>query len=435
MIGAEDIEIVGIGNIGVLKIKLDSTPQGLSGYNISISLSDPSVVTIVSVSFPSWAILQSNSILPGSSVWLKAADPNKQIEAGATNVLLATLSIESIQIGETLVNISITRLDDDSGYPITSDVQNVTVTVTQKQSGGGTGGTPGGGSGGTNGGDADNILPVADVGGPYYGVVDEIITFDGSNSHDPDGGNITFWEWDFGDGTNGTGEIVEHIYRNPGTYMATLTVTDDEDTKASNKFTVSITQPNRPPSMPILIGNTSGTKNTSYQYDVLSVDLDNDTIKYTIDWDDGTTPDVSNPLPNGTKYIAFHSWASAGRYTVTITADDNKTITKNETKIFIDAKNVGDIGYITDDNADGVYDKFQDDEGLVTDLGQENGKYLIDSDGDGEYDCTYNPVTGAITSLKEKETTETLDVLWIIIVGIILVIAIITFIVFLYKKK
>ena len=286
-----------------------------------------------------------------------------------------------------------------------------------------------------NGGDADNIPPIADAGGPYYGVVDEKITFDGSNSYDPDGGNITLWEWEFGDETNGTGEIVDHNYSNPGTYMAILMVTDDEDTVASIQFTVSITQPNRPPSMPVLKGNTSGTKNIVYQYDIVSVDLDNDTIKYTINWDDGTVPDVSNPLPNGTTYTTFHSWAAAGRYTVTITADDNKTITQNETIIFIDTINIGDIGYITDDNADGVYDKFQDDEGLVTDLGQENGKYLIDSDGDGEYDCTYNPVTGAITSLKEKETTETLDVLWIIIVGIILVIAIITFIVFLYKKK
>ncbi|GAG74875.1 unnamed protein product, partial [marine sediment metagenome] len=65
----------------------------------------------------------------------------------------------------------------------------------------------------------------------------------------------------------------------------------------------------------------------------------------------------------------------------------------------------------------------------------DSGEYKIDSNGDGKYDCTYNPVIGAITSLKGKETTETLEVLWIMIVGIILVIAIITFIMLLYKKK
>jgi hypothetical protein len=432
-INIEDVEIAGIGKTETLKITLDNIPQGLSGYNITISLNDPSVVAIVTVSFPSWATFQSNSSLPGSSVWLKVADLNKQVEAGAINVLLATLSIESIQIGHTFVDISIKQLDDDDGYPIASDIQNVTVTVIQQQSGGDTGGNSG--DGGSNGGDKDNILPIANAGGPYIGVVDEDITFDASKSYDPDGGNITFWKWDFGDGTNGTGEIVDHSYSNIGEYMASLTVKDDEDTTASNKFTVSITQPNIPPSKPILKGNISGNKNTTYQYDVLSVDLDNDTIKYTIDWNDGTAPDVSNFLPSGNTYTTFHSWTEAGRYTITISADDNKTITKNETKIYIDAKNVGNIGYITDDNSDGVYDKFYDGEGLVTDLGKENEKYLIDSNKDGEYDYIFNPETGVITFLEGKDTAETHDVYRIMLVGIIVIIAIITILAFIYKKK
>jgi hypothetical protein len=145
--------------------------------------------------------------------------------------------------------------------------------------------------------------------------------------------------------------------------------------------------------------------------------------------------EVSPFLPNGTIYTTFHSWAEAGRYTITITADDNKTITKNVTKIFIDAKNVGNIGYITDENTDGVYDKFHNGEGLVTALGQENGKYLIDSNKDGEYDCIYNPETGVITFLEGKDTAETQDIFRIILVGIFFIIAIITIIVFIYKKK
>jgi hypothetical protein len=64
-------------------------------------------------------------------------------------------------------------------------------------------------------------------------------TFDGSASYDPDG-NITNWTWDFDDGNFGYGEIVEHHYANPGTYTATLTVTDDYGFVCSDSVVIRI---------------------------------------------------------------------------------------------------------------------------------------------------------------------------------------------------
>jgi uncharacterized repeat protein (TIGR01451 family) len=40
------------------------------------------------------------------------------------------------------------------------------------------------------------------------------------------GTTIVSWEWDFGDGSTGSGETTEHIYTTPGVYDVTLTVTD-----------------------------------------------------------------------------------------------------------------------------------------------------------------------------------------------------------------
>ncbi|MFN8602298.1 MAG: PKD domain-containing protein [Candidatus Binatia bacterium] len=37
---------------------------------------------------------------------------------------------------------------------------------------------------------------------------------------------IASWAWDFGDGTSGTGAVVNHTYDTPGEYFASLTVTD-----------------------------------------------------------------------------------------------------------------------------------------------------------------------------------------------------------------
>jgi len=62
---------------------------------------------------------------------------------------------------------------------------------------------------------------------PKDPVVDQDITFNASSSYDPDG-YITNYEWDFGDGTNGTGEIVTHSYSNFGIYTVNLTVIDND---------------------------------------------------------------------------------------------------------------------------------------------------------------------------------------------------------------
>ncbi len=55
------------------------------------------------------------------------------------------------------------------------------------------------------------------------------ITFHGASSRDPDG-SIATYAWEFGDGKHakGSGASVTHTYARPGTYTATLTVTDNE---------------------------------------------------------------------------------------------------------------------------------------------------------------------------------------------------------------
>ena len=73
---------------------------------------------------------------------------------------------------------------------------------------------------------------------PKYPFVSQEITFDASNSTDPDG-TIVKYEWNFGDGNTATGMIVTHSYSSAGSYDVTLTVTDDdgatdEETKSIN---------------------------------------------------------------------------------------------------------------------------------------------------------------------------------------------------------
>ena len=53
--------------------------------------------------------------------------------------------------------------------------------------------------------------------------VDQEVTFDASASSAP-GSSIATWEWDFGDGTDGTGAVVQHRFHDRGVYHMTLTV-------------------------------------------------------------------------------------------------------------------------------------------------------------------------------------------------------------------
>ena len=87
-----------------------------------------------------------------------------------------------------------------------------------------------------------NNPPVADSGGPYSGYTDQSISFDGSSSYDPDSGdNIVSYEWDFGDGTTGSGSSVEHTYSTEGKYTIELTVADSEGEESTSSTECNVT--------------------------------------------------------------------------------------------------------------------------------------------------------------------------------------------------
>jgi PKD repeat protein len=57
-------------------------------------------------------------------------------------------------------------------------------------------------------------------------IVGDTITFDATASSDPDG-IIAKWQWAFGDGQEGEGVTITHIYSSAGEYAVTLRVVDD----------------------------------------------------------------------------------------------------------------------------------------------------------------------------------------------------------------
>ncbi|AKB30300.1 cell surface protein [Methanosarcina siciliae T4/M] len=93
-------------------------PAGLSGYNLTVAIDDPAVVEIVDIEYPSWALITENSTLPGTSIYLKAVDGEDTVQAGAADVVLATLTVSGKESGSVNLSIGVDRLDDDSGETI-----------------------------------------------------------------------------------------------------------------------------------------------------------------------------------------------------------------------------------------------------------------------------------------------------------------------------
>lgn len=86
-----------------------------------------------------------------------------------------------------------------------------------------------------------NQLPVAEAGPNQSMRVGEDATFYGLDSFDSDG-QIVSYEWDFGDGESASGAIQTHVYSLEGSFVVTLTVTDNDGAVDQDVCLASVSQ-------------------------------------------------------------------------------------------------------------------------------------------------------------------------------------------------
>jgi PKD repeat protein len=174
-------------------------------------------------------------------------------------------------------------------------------------------------------GDGVSLPPTADANGPYAGVAGESVTFDGTASDDPDGGDIVQYDWEFGDGMSGTGATPDNTYVAGGLYNVILQVTDDDDRIGSDNTRALIGDLSQPP-----VANANGPYNGRAGVAVIfdgtaSDDPDGGPIER-YDWDFGDSMTGTGPTPS-------HTYAVPGDYVVRLTVTDESGETDTDATV------------------------------------------------------------------------------------------------------
>ncbi len=207
-----------------------------------------------------------------------------------------------------------------------------------------------------------NHPPMADAGPDQIGIKGET-RFDASGSYDSDG-RVIKYEWSYGDGETGTGKTPHHVYRNPGTYKISLTVTDDSKTatnKASDQLIVTVNH------LPVADAGPDfiAVSEQELTFDASkSIDPDGQISEYSWDFGDGST---------GTGVKTRHTYSKPGKYNALLTVRDNSghkdALAYDEVSVFINRSPAAAAGpdLVVAPNQDIVFDgnKSYDTDGKI----------------------------------------------------------------------
>jgi len=175
--------------------------------------------------------------------------------------------------------------------------------------------------------------------GPEEASGGEIIRFDGAKSTSDIG--ITNYSWDYGDGTQGDGPLVEKIYVSPGTFQVTLVVADKLGQRGSTTQEINIISPppEQIPPTAVIDGPTDGFVAEPVTFSAEGSTSGSSPItSFTWDFGNGTDSPAS---PNTSITILYEN---PGTYTVTLTATDANGLNSSDSmQIVIDTRLEGPV--------------------------------------------------------------------------------------------
>ena len=159
----------------------------------------------------------------------------------------------------------------------------------------------------------------ADAYGPYYGLINEPMQFNGYAF----GGYPPFsWDWSFGDGGSSDEQNPLYTYTSAGNYSVSLTVTDSIGNSSSDYTWSWIQDSNSPPNQSEIEGPTSGKTREVYNFTFMATDPEDTIVWYYIDWGDDTNTGWIGPFESGESMIKSHSWSERSTFTIKVKSKD-----------------------------------------------------------------------------------------------------------------
>jgi PKD repeat protein len=142
------------------------------------------------------------------------------------------------------------------------------------------------------------------------------VAFDGTGSSDPDG-TVSSYRWDFGDATVSTSSAPSHAYAAAGSYVVSLTVTDNSG--SANTISHAVTVTDRPPVAAFTISPNPVLHGQLVSFDASgSSDPDGQVTTYSWDFGDGNFGSGASPT---------WTYGTPGSYIVKLTVTDNSGTT------------------------------------------------------------------------------------------------------------
>lgn len=155
---------------------------------------------------------------------------------------------------------------------------------------------------------------------PVPATVGQSTTFDATGTR-LDGtacGGSCSYTWDFGDGTSGTGILIQHLFTTIGVQTVTLTVGAPGGTSSSTSQSFVVNAPTPPvASFTVAPSSPTALANATFSAAASTVGVGATITNYSWSFGDGATASGANSL------VVSHAYAVAGNYTVTLTITDS----------------------------------------------------------------------------------------------------------------
>ncbi len=163
--------------------------------------------------------------------------------------------------------------------------------------------------------------------------------YEGNNvSYFVDWGDGKYTGW-FGPYQSGEEATACHIWDSKGDYQIRAKAKDTLGIESDWSDPYPVRIGDEPPEKPTISGPARGKTGIEYNFTFVTTDSEGDDVKYIINWGDN----ISNTTgfnPSGTNLTVSHSWATKGKYTISVKAEDEfGLISPEATKVVTITKN------------------------------------------------------------------------------------------------